>query len=67
MSFLNASIRKLTGKSAWFRSESVNGIQSLLDVPKGTAYNIVFFTDAVMPSFIENVRSGSRRKALKGW
>jgi hypothetical protein len=29
----------------------VNGIHSLLDVPKGTTYNAAFFTDVVLPSF----------------
>jgi hypothetical protein len=36
---------------------SVNGIYSLLDVPKGTTYNTEFFTNAVMSDLIENVRS----------
>jgi hypothetical protein len=44
---------------------SVNGIHSLRGVPKGTMYNIAFFTDAVMPSLIENTRSRTRRKTLK--
>jgi hypothetical protein len=46
---------------------SVNGIRSPLDVPKGTTYNTAFFTDAVMLSLTENVRSRTRRKTLKGW
>jgi hypothetical protein len=35
---------------------SDTGIHSLLDVPKGTAYNPAFFADAVMPSSIKNAR-----------
>jgi hypothetical protein len=46
---------------------SVNEIPSLLNVFKGTTYNTAFFTDAVMPSLIENVRSRTRRKMLKRW
>jgi hypothetical protein len=34
---------------------SVNAIPSLL-MPRGTTYSTAFFTDAVMPSLIENVR-----------
>jgi hypothetical protein len=45
----------------------VNGIQSLLNVPKGTMCNTAFFIDAVMPSLIENVRSRTRKETLKGW
>jgi hypothetical protein len=45
----------------------VNGIHTLLNVQKWTAYNTVFFTDAVTPSLIENFRSGARRKRLKVW
>jgi hypothetical protein len=46
---------------------SVNGIHSLLDVPRATMHNITFFTDAVMPSLIENVQPWTRGKTLKGW
>jgi hypothetical protein len=46
---------------------SLNGIHSLLDVPKGTTYNTAFSMDAVMPSLIENVQLRTRRKTLKGW
>jgi histone-lysine N-methyltransferase SETMAR len=46
---------------------SVKGIHTLLNVPKGTMSNTAFFTDAVMPSLIENVQSPTRRKVLKGW
>jgi hypothetical protein len=45
---------------------SVNDIHCLLDVPKGTTYNSAFFTDVVMLSLIENIRSQTRRKTLKG-
>jgi hypothetical protein len=33
----------------------VNEIDSLLDVPKWTTYNTIFFTDVVWSSLIENV------------
>jgi hypothetical protein len=46
---------------------SVIGIHSLLDLPKGTTYNMAFFTDAVLPCLIEDVRSQTYRKTLKGW
>jgi hypothetical protein len=46
---------------------SVNGIRSLLDVPKETTDNTAFLTDVVMPSLIENVRARTRRKTLNGW
>jgi hypothetical protein len=36
-------------------------------MPKGTTYNTVFFTDAVMPSLIENVQSRTGRKTSKSW
>jgi histone-lysine N-methyltransferase SETMAR len=45
---------------------SVNGIDSLLDVPKGTTYNTTFFCDVVIPDLLENVCAGSRRRTLKG-
>jgi hypothetical protein len=44
----------------------VNGMQNLLDIRKGTTYNIAFFIDVVTPSLIENIMSRSRRKILKG-
>jgi hypothetical protein len=34
---------------------SVNGIQSLLDLPKGTTYNSAFFCDCVMSDLVENL------------
>jgi hypothetical protein len=46
---------------------SVNGIYSLLDVPKGTVYNTVFYIDAIMPILIENARSRTRMKMLNAW
>jgi hypothetical protein len=45
---------------------SVNGIHSLLDVPKGTTYDTTFFCDVVTPNLLENVCAGSRRRKLKG-
>jgi hypothetical protein len=46
---------------------SVDGIHSFVDVPKGTTYNTGLFTDVVILSLIENVRSRTDRKRLKGW
>jgi hypothetical protein len=46
---------------------SVKGIHGLLDVLKGMAYNIMFFTDVVMPSLIQNIISRNHRKMLKRW
>jgi hypothetical protein len=46
---------------------SVNRIDSFLDLPKGTTYNITSFIDALMLSLIENVWLQTRRKTLKGW
>jgi hypothetical protein len=45
---------------------SVNGIRSLLDVPKRTTCNTAFCADAALPSLNENVRSRNHRKTLKG-
>jgi transposase len=45
---------------------SVNGIHSLLDIPKGESYNSAFFCNAVIPSLVENICSQSRRKSLRG-
>jgi hypothetical protein len=39
---------------------SVNGIHSLLGVPKGTPYNTTFFCNVAIPDFLENIRAGSR-------
>jgi hypothetical protein len=44
---------------------SVNGIHSLLDVPKGITYNNTFFCDVVIPDLLENVHAYSRRRILK--
>jgi hypothetical protein len=43
----------------------VNGIHSFLDVPKGTMYNTALFSNAVVPSLIENVQWTTLRKTLK--
>jgi hypothetical protein len=45
---------------------SVNGIHSLLHGPKGPAHNTAFFTDAIMPSLIQNITSTSHQKTWKG-
>jgi hypothetical protein len=61
--------RILTGDEPWCLVSIpwlVNGIRSLLDVPKGTMYNITFFTDIVLPSLIENIRLPALIKTLKG-
>jgi hypothetical protein len=44
---------------------SINGIYSLLDMPRGTRYNTKFFAHAVMLNLIENVWLRTRRKKLK--
>jgi hypothetical protein len=44
---------------------SVNGIHNLLDVPKRTTHNTVFFLDALMPCLIENIWSQTRRNTGK--
>jgi hypothetical protein len=46
---------------------SVDGIHSLIAVPKGTSYNSTFFYSAVMPSWVAKLTSGTRRKTLKGF
>jgi hypothetical protein len=46
---------------------SIDGIRSLLDFPKRTTYNTVFFTDAVIPCLTENVCSRTHSKTLKCW
>jgi histone-lysine N-methyltransferase SETMAR len=45
---------------------SVNGIQSLRDIPKGETFNSAFFCDVALPSLIGNSCSLSRRRSLKG-
>jgi hypothetical protein len=45
---------------------SGNGIYSLADVPKGESYDSAFFCDVVVPSLIDDIRSRSRPKSLKG-
>jgi histone-lysine N-methyltransferase SETMAR len=46
---------------------SVNGIHSLLDIPKGMTYNTAFLCDTVIPSLIADITSRGRRKTLKGF
>jgi hypothetical protein len=45
---------------------SVNGIRSLVDVPKCNTYNSAFFCDTVVPSLFDGITLNSRRKSLKG-
>jgi hypothetical protein len=45
---------------------SVNGVQSLCDVPKETRCDTRFFNHAVMPYLTEKIQSRIRRKRLKG-
>jgi hypothetical protein len=45
----------------------VNRIHSPFDVPTGTMCTTGFFTDAIIPSLIDNVRLRSHGKTLKGW
>jgi hypothetical protein len=45
---------------------SVNGIHSLLDVPKGMTYNSTFFCQSVVIDLIRNLGAHSRRRTLKG-
>jgi hypothetical protein len=45
----------------------VNRIHILLDGSKWTTYSRPFFTDAVMPSLIENVQLRAHHKRLQGW
>jgi hypothetical protein len=44
---------------------SVNGIHSLVDVPKGSIYNSAFNCDPVIPSPFDGITLHSRRKSLK--
>jgi hypothetical protein len=44
----------------------VNGISSLVDVPKGESYDSAFFCDVVVPSLTDDILSRSRRKSFKG-
>jgi hypothetical protein len=46
---------------------SVDGIHSLLDVPKETTNSTAFFIHVVMPNLIESVLSRTLGKMLKGW
>jgi hypothetical protein len=54
-------IRKCLISIIW----SVNGVHSLLDVPKDIAYNSTFFCDSVGSDFVESICTYSRRKTLK--
>jgi hypothetical protein len=47
----------------WF----VNGIHSLVDIPKGESYSSAFFCNVVVPNLVENICSGSRRRSLTGF
>jgi hypothetical protein len=44
----------------------VNGISSLVDVPKGSIYDSAFFCNIVLPSLFDVIALYSRRKSLKG-
>jgi hypothetical protein len=44
----------------------VNGIDSLVEVPKGESYSSAHFYDVVVPSLADDIGSRSRRKSLKG-
>jgi ABC-type multidrug transport system permease subunit len=44
---------------------SVNGINSLLNVPQSIAYNSTFFYDSVVSDLIESICAYSRRQTLK--
>jgi hypothetical protein len=46
---------------------SANGIQSLLDPPKGSTYNTAFFCDQVLRSLVQGLTSRGRRKTLQGF
>jgi hypothetical protein len=45
----------------------VNGIHTLLNVPKGSTYNTAFFCDQVVPTLVEGITSHGYRKMLKGF
>jgi hypothetical protein len=45
---------------------SVNGMQSLEDVPKATTYHSAFFCDIIVPSLVQGLCSDSARRSLKG-
>jgi histone-lysine N-methyltransferase SETMAR len=46
---------------------SANGIHSLVDIPKRESDNSSFFCFVVVPSLVEDICSGSRRRSLKGF
>jgi hypothetical protein len=43
----------------------VNGMHSLVDVPKGITHNTIFFYDVVFHDLLANVCAWSRRRTLK--
>jgi hypothetical protein len=45
---------------------SVNGIHSVLGLPKGTTHNSAFFCDWIMPDLVENFCAQDRRKTHEG-
>jgi hypothetical protein len=45
---------------------SVDGIHSLVDIPKGELCNSSFFCSVIVPGLVEDICSGSRRGSLKG-
>jgi hypothetical protein len=47
----------------WF----LDGIHSLIDVPKGNTSNTTFFCNQVVPSLIHGITSHSRRTAVQGF
>jgi hypothetical protein len=44
----------------------VNGIDSLVDVPKGSTYHSAFFCNTVVPNLFDGIPLHFRRKSLKG-
>jgi hypothetical protein len=44
---------------------SVNGIHSLLDLPKCIAYNSILFCNSIVPDSVKSIRAHNRRKILK--
>jgi hypothetical protein len=45
---------------------SVTGMQSFIDLPKVATYNSAFLCDIVVPDWVRDICSHSRRKSLKG-
>jgi hypothetical protein len=67
MSFIKALNRRWAQKVLGFDPLVGERNPQSSDVLKGTTYDRAFFTDVVMPSLIENTRSQTWRKILKGW